>query len=78
MRLQQHTMSRRSHKLLVLVSDEALAAKLIAIAGQLDVPISRLARHLIEVGLRTVKDANGLLFTTASTQIPAELLQDLK
>jgi hypothetical protein len=28
--------------------------------------------------LRTVKDANGLLFTTASTQIPAELLQDLK
>jgi hypothetical protein len=71
-------MNRRSHKLLVLVSDEALAAKLIAIAGQLDVPVSRLARLLIETGLRTAKDSNGLLSTRANTQIPAELLQDVQ
>jgi hypothetical protein len=72
-------MSRRSHKqLLVLVSDAALAARLVTIAAQLKVPVSRLARHLIEVGLRSVKDSKGLLFTTASTQIPTELLQDLK
>jgi antitoxin component of RelBE/YafQ-DinJ toxin-antitoxin module len=68
----------RVKKLLVLVSDDALSLRLYKIAERMNMPVSRLARMLIEVGLRTVRDNNGLLFTAHEREIPADLLEGIK
>jgi hypothetical protein len=60
------------------VSDDTLSLRLYQIAERLDIPVSRLARMLIEVGLRTVRDNNGLLFTAHEQAIPADLLKGVK
>jgi hypothetical protein len=65
-------------KLLILISDDWLALKLVAVAASLRIPISRLARLLIEAGLRSIKRREDYLFATSKRPIPARLLEDVR
>lgn len=71
-------MKTKFKKLLVLVSDDDLAHRLVDIAERLELPVSRIARLLIEAGLKSVKDNGGLLYTRTTREIPADLLEGVK
>jgi hypothetical protein len=65
-------------KLLILISDDWLAWKLVAVAKSLRIPVSRLARLLVEAGLRSVKRGDDFLFAASKRPIPAKLLEDVR